>query len=159
METADATPTTGYLVWRLSMKWRARADRALAPLGLTHALYAVLASLYGLSRTGARPSQRELADYTGLEPIYVSKLARALERAGFVQRTEHPADPRAVQLTLTDHGLDVIKRAMAAIHDLQEELTAPLGGTGGERTRELRDALLRLLGPTARHGAAKEMRE
>ena len=43
-------PTPGYLVWRLSMKWRAAVDRALAPLGLTHAQYVLLASLYGMER-------------------------------------------------------------------------------------------------------------
>ena len=41
----SAEPTPGYLVWRLSMKWRVAMDRAVAPLGLTHAQYVVLASL------------------------------------------------------------------------------------------------------------------
>ena len=71
-------PTPGYLLWRLTTKMRAAVDRGLAPLGLTHAQYSLLASLYGYSLSGAQPSQRELADWTGLEPIYVSKLARAL---------------------------------------------------------------------------------
>jgi DNA-binding MarR family transcriptional regulator len=121
------TPTTGYLIWRVSLRWRAAADRVLAPLGLTHAQYALLASLYGLSRSGRQPSQRELADYAGLEALYVSKLARAADRAGLVVRTDHPADPRAVQMTLTDHGRDVVVRAIAAIRSLNEELTRPLG--------------------------------
>src|SRR5882672_7682555 len=95
---AEHSPTIGSLVWRLSMKWRAVLDRAVAPLGLTHAQYSLLASLYGLTRSGARPSQRELADFSGLEPMYVSKLARTLERAGLVERSENPSDPRAVEL-------------------------------------------------------------
>lgn len=33
----------GYLVWRLSTRWRATMDRALAPHGLTQAQYSVLA--------------------------------------------------------------------------------------------------------------------
>jgi hypothetical protein len=53
--------TTGSLVWRLSMKWRAAVDRAVASIGLTHAQYVLLATLYGMSLAGARPSQRELA--------------------------------------------------------------------------------------------------
>jgi hypothetical protein len=48
----SAEPTPGYLVWRLSMKWRVAVDRALAPLGLTHAQYVLLASLYGMEREG-----------------------------------------------------------------------------------------------------------
>jgi DNA-binding MarR family transcriptional regulator len=143
---------TGYLVWRLTMKWRAAVERAVGPLNLTHAQYTVLASLSGLSRQGTRPSQRELADFTGLEQVYVSKLVRALERTGFVERTTHPADPRAVQLALTDRGLEVIDRAIAIVHALHEELLAPIGGTRGPANRELRKTLLALLGSADREG-------
>jgi DNA-binding MarR family transcriptional regulator len=137
--------TTGYLLWRVTTKWRAAVDRAVAPLGLTHAQYSLLASLYGLARTGAQPSQRELADHTGLEPIYVSKLARALEQTGLLTRTEHPADPRAVQLRLTQHGTDIALQAIGVVHALHEELTAPIGGTHSRRNRELQRTLRTLL--------------
>jgi DNA-binding MarR family transcriptional regulator len=139
-------PTTGYLLWRLTTKLRTGVDRILAPLGLTHAQYTLLASLYGFSRTGAQPSQRELADWTGLEPIFVSKLARALEEAGLIQRTKHPADPRAVQLRLSDHGADVAQRAIAIVHAYQEEFTAPIGGTHSQQSRDLVRTLQTLLG-------------
>jgi DNA-binding MarR family transcriptional regulator len=138
-------PTPGFLVWRLSMKWRAAVDRAVAPLELTHAQYSVLASLFGMARAGERPSQRRLADHTGLEPIYISKLARALESAGLVERTVDPADTRAVRLSITDKGVDVAVRAIAAVRDLQEQLTTPLGGTGSRRTRTLMRELEALL--------------
>jgi DNA-binding MarR family transcriptional regulator len=139
-------PTAGYLLWRLTTKLRAAVDRILAPLGLTHAQYTLLASLYGFSRTGTHPSQRELADWTGLEPIFVSKLARALQQAGLIQRTKHPADTRAVQLRLTDHGADVARRAIAIVHAFQEEFTAPIGGTRSQRHRDLVRTLQTLLG-------------
>jgi DNA-binding MarR family transcriptional regulator len=146
MSQPTDNPTTGYLLWRLTTKLRAAVDRALAPLGLTHAQYTLLASLYGYSQTGAQPSQRELADWTGLEPIFVSKLARALQQAGLIERTEHPADPRAVQLRLTDHGTDVAQRAIAIVHAFQEEFTAPIGGTKSQRNRDLNRTLQTLLG-------------
>lgn len=148
--------TTGYLLWRVSTKWRAAVDRAVSPLGLTHAQYSLLASLYGLSRTGAQPSQRELADYTGLEPIYVSKLARALEQTGLLTRAEHPADPRAVQLRLTEHGTEVVLRAIAIVRALHEELTAAIGGTASRRNRELVRTLRSLLGIPPATGGTDE---
>lgn len=129
-------PTTGYLVWRLTMKWRAKVDRALAPLGLTHAKYSVLASVYGMVRGGTHPSQRELADHTGLEAIYISKLARALERSGLIERVEHPTDPRAVQVKLTQRGTQVITQAIPVIRRLQDEMTAPIGGSSSRRHQE-----------------------
>ncbi|MDI1462967.1 MarR family transcriptional regulator [Catellatospora sp. KI3] len=125
--------TPGFLVWRLSMKLRVAVDRAVAPLGLTHAQYSVLASLYGMHHAGESPSQRRLADHTGLEPLYISKLARGLESAGLVDRAPDPADSRAVRLNLTDQGRDVTARAVVVVRDLQERLLAPLGGLAGER--------------------------
>ncbi|MGW1717304.1 MarR family winged helix-turn-helix transcriptional regulator, partial [Streptomyces sp. NPDC002156] len=95
MSKTSEGATPGYLVWRLSTKWRVAVDRAVAPLGLTHAQYSLVASLYGMRRAGLRPSQRRLADHTGLEPLYVSKLARALETAGLLERARDPQDPRA----------------------------------------------------------------
>lgn len=137
--------TAGYLVWRLAMKWTTACDRAVAPMGLTQAQYSVLASLYGLTYSGGRPSQRELADYTGLDPIFVSKLARTLESRGLLRRDEHPSDSRAVQLSLTEAGTAAVVPAMAAVRDLQEEITAPLGGTRSARTVAFVDALRTLL--------------
>ena len=117
----------------------------MAPLGLTLAQYAVLASLYGLARAGRRPSQRQLADHTGLEALYVSKLARALAGAGLIERTEDPSDSRAVQLTLTPRGRDATEAAIAVVHDLQNHLLAPLGGPGSVR-RGIQQASQRLYG-------------
>ena len=142
---AHESPTTGFLVWRLSLKWRAAVDKAVAPLGLTHAQYSVLASLYGVVRSGRRPSQRELADHTGMEPIYVSKLVRALEAAGLVSRAGNPADTRAVQLDLTPPGVETADKAVAIVLALQDEITAPLGGSDSERTQAFRAALQDLL--------------
>jgi DNA-binding MarR family transcriptional regulator len=146
MSRPTENPTLGYLLWRLATKLRAAVDRELAPLGLTHAQYTLLASLYGFSRRGAKPSQRELADWTGLEPIFVSKLARALEQAGLIERTGHPGDLRAVQLRLTDDGAAVAERAVAIVRTFQEEFTAPIGGTQSQPARDLVRTLQTLLG-------------
>ena len=143
-------PVTG-LVWRLSMRWRAAIDREIAPLGLTNAQYSLLAPLRGMEQAGQRPSQRQLASFTGLEPLYVSKLARSLEQAGLVERTGNPADSRAVQLSLTDRGRDLTAQAMARVVALQDELTAPLGGPGDPRTRAFTESLQILLGAAAGH--------
>ncbi|MGW3423983.1 MarR family winged helix-turn-helix transcriptional regulator [Streptomyces phaeochromogenes] len=145
MSTNPEGATPGFLVWRLSMKWRVAVDRAVAPLGLTHAQYSLVASLYGMHRTGLRPSQRQLADHTGLEPLYVSKLARTLEAAGLVERTRDPADPRAVRLTLTDQGREVTRRAIGIVHGLLEQLLTPLGGLDAPRTKAFSRELATLL--------------
>jgi MarR family transcriptional regulator, organic hydroperoxide resistance regulator len=139
-------PSVGYLVWRLAVKWRAGLDRALRPLGLTSAQYGVLASLHGLVMAGARPSQRELADFVGLEPMFVSRLARALERRGLLERRSRTDDPRALQLALTARGVEVVIAARAIVVELEARRLAALGGSGSERSAALQAALLDLLG-------------
>ena len=128
----SAEPTPGHLVWRLSMKWRVAVDRAVAPLGLTHAQYVVLSSLSLLERDG-HPTQRELADHTGLEPLYTSKLARALDAEGLIRRDRDPVDTRAIRLALTDRGREVVQPAITEVSKLLDRLMTPLGGRGTGR--------------------------
>ncbi|MFI7062707.1 MarR family winged helix-turn-helix transcriptional regulator [Kribbella sp. NPDC050124] len=128
-------PTPGHLVWRLSMKWRVAVDRALAPRGLTHAQYVMLSSLYGMERAGQSPSQRELADHTGLEALYVSKLARSLDADGLIQRARDTRDTRTVRLQLTDKGRTTVEPAIAEVAGLLDRLLEPLGGRRGDRTK------------------------
>lgn len=143
--TDSPPPSTGYLLWHLSLRWRVALDRALGPLGLTSSQYGVLASLHGLSRSGSRPSQRELASFSGLEPMHVSKLIRALERSGLVERSANPHDTRAVRLNVTTRGAEVITMAREKVIELEDRRLAPLGGRQSERTSELKDTLLTLL--------------
>jgi DNA-binding MarR family transcriptional regulator len=138
-------PSIGFLVWHLSMRWRAEMDRELASYGLTGAQYSVLASLYGLTRGGARPSQRELADFSGLETMYLSKLVRVLERASLVERTRNAADARALQLTLTQDGVRTVRLARTKVLELEERRLAALGGRAGEVGVRLREVLSELL--------------
>ena len=135
----------GFLVWHLSLRWQVELSRALAPLGITHTDYALLASLHGLAAAGTRPSQRELADASGLEPMYVSKLARALERSGLVSRAPHPGNARAVELSLTPRGAEVVAAARPVVLALDDRRLAALGGSSGERAAHLREALTTLL--------------
>ena len=139
------SPTPGYLVWRLANKWRTAVDQALAPLDLTHAQYVVLASLSGMERSGRQPSQRELADHTGLEALYVSKLARSLEAAGLVGRTRDAEDTRIVRLALTGEGRAAVRPAVDAVQVLLDQLLTPLGGLDDPRTDDLRRTLTALL--------------
>jgi DNA-binding MarR family transcriptional regulator len=135
--TTAMRPTVGYLVWRLSMKWRTAVDDCVAPLGLTHAQYSVLASLRGMAVSGSHPSQRELADHTGLDPIYISKLVRAMEGSGLIERSRDDDDARAVRLTVTRTGARIADQAIGRVARLMEQLTEPLGGTSGERVQTL----------------------
>lgn len=119
------------------MKWRTAVDSAVAPFGLTHAKYVVLASLREVTAHGDEPSQRELADFAGLEPVYVSKLAGGLERDGLIERRPDTHDTRIARLALTARGMSVIDDAIAVVHPLMSRLTEPLGDPDGQPTAAL----------------------
>ncbi|MFA1538320.1 MarR family winged helix-turn-helix transcriptional regulator [Actinomadura monticuli] len=146
------TPSTavGFLIWQLSARWQLEVDRALAPLGLTAAQYAVLASLHALSRSGHAPRQRELADFSGLDRIHVSKLVRALEGAGMLTRAPHPADSRAVAVSITRAGREAVTAARREVSALEEQRLLALGGRDDRRTEELVESLRALLRHTTR---------
>jgi DNA-binding MarR family transcriptional regulator len=98
-----------------------------------------------LTRSGARPSQRELADFSGFEAIYVSKLIRALDRDGLVKRTASPSDSRAVELELTEQGEERTRGAMSVVRSFLDEALRPIGGADGELNRILMRTLETLL--------------
>jgi len=143
--TRDRVPSTGWLIWQVALRCRTALDRALAPLGLTGAQYGLLAALHGLARSGAQPSQRQLADFAGLEPMYVSKLARALEQAALIERRDDPDDTRAVRLSLTTRGTELITAARQIVVALDEQILTPFGGRSSDETAHLHDQLLTLL--------------
>ena len=112
--------------------------------GLTHAHYLVLGSLSEFSRGGARPNQRELADFAGLEIMYVSKLVRGLEHSGLLRRADH-TDARAFQLALTARGADLVERAAVVMRELFDQLLRAIGGRTGKRHAALMRTLEALL--------------
>jgi MarR family transcriptional regulator, organic hydroperoxide resistance regulator len=135
----------GYLVWHLSLRWQARFSHELEPLGITPAEYAILAHLHALSASGVKPHQRQVADVSGLEPMYVSKLARSLEGVRLLTRTPHPDDPRAIQLSLTRRGVSVVTKARRIAAELDRQRLDPLGGAEGEPAAQLKAWLQQLL--------------
>ena len=75
-------------------------NRRLADNGLTPARGEIL---WLLHRRGPL-TQRQLSEILHCTPRNVTGLVDALENAGFVARTRHPADRRAILVSLTTRG-------------------------------------------------------
>ena len=52
-----------------------------------------------------------------------------------------PADTRAVQLSVTDRGVQVLTAARAKVLNLEEQRLVPLGGRDSPQSAQLREAL------------------
>ncbi|HWG61455.1 MAG TPA: hypothetical protein VG253_07050, partial [Streptosporangiaceae bacterium] len=85
------------------------------------------------------------ADHTGLEALYASKLARALDADGLIRRDRDTADTRAIRLALTARGREVVRPAIAEVAVLLDRLMAPLGGRGDPRAKAFVQDLATLL--------------
>jgi DNA-binding MarR family transcriptional regulator len=113
----------------------------LEPMGLTHPQYLVMLALW-------EESPLRVADLAGrlsLDPATLSPLLKRLEAGGMVTRERHPADDRALAVTLTPKGA----AARAAAERIPPAILARLGMTVDELER-LRDGLTDLIAAAGR---------
>jgi DNA-binding MarR family transcriptional regulator len=99
--------------WRAFLNAHARVTRAigreLADAGLPDlAWYDLLWTLY--RRPGRSLRVKELANEVVLSPTAMSRFVDRVEAAGCVRRDPDPQDRRALQVTLTDEGVDLLRR-------------------------------------------------
>jgi DNA-binding MarR family transcriptional regulator/GNAT superfamily N-acetyltransferase len=65
--------------------------------------------LYEMATRRPRPQASEIAETLGLDPGYLSRMLRKLERAGLIARATASDDKRAADLTLTARGRATIR--------------------------------------------------
>ena len=132
IEVAEFAGQLFFRLWRAS---HTRTADALASLGLTPALFAVLNVL------GAREGtiQQQLSTDMGIDPSAMVKLINELEEAGLAERRRRPNDRRAWEVTITPKGRHTLQRAKRLASDVEDEVLAGL--TAADRRQLL--ALLR----------------
>jgi DNA-binding MarR family transcriptional regulator len=99
--------------WRAFLNAHARVTRAiareLAEAGLPDlAWYDLLWTLY--RRPGRSLRVKELASEVVLSPTAMSCFVDRVEAAGYVGREPDPDDRRALQVTLTEDGVELLRR-------------------------------------------------
>jgi DNA-binding MarR family transcriptional regulator len=86
-------------------------------------------------------SMIELAREVVLHPTAMSRFVDRVENAGYVRREPDPDDRRALQIVLTDAGVDLLRRMWPIYaRGIRERFAAHLG----DAARELRAALERM---------------
>ena len=122
----------GFLLWQVTMLWQRRIKRALAPLGITHTQFVLLAALGWLSEKEGTVTQARLADHSKTDRMMVSKVLRTLEGKGLLQRQAHETDTRAKSLALTDQGRQLLQQAIKVVENNDLEFfTVIEGGLSG----------------------------
>jgi DNA-binding MarR family transcriptional regulator len=118
-EGPGASP--GFLLWHLTLAWQRAITAALAPMGLTHVQFVLLASTWWLTEQGDPPNQLELARQAGTEVRMTSEVVRKLEAKGLLNRDVDAADTRARRLKPTAAGAELARRAIVAVEDVDAQ--------------------------------------
>jgi DNA-binding MarR family transcriptional regulator len=120
----EPSRSPGFLLWHATLRWQRGIVAALAPLGLTHVQFVLLASTWWLNRAGQEPSQVTLAAHAGTDVKMTSQVVRSLEAKGWVMRTVDPVDTRARRVRVTDAGAELAPRAVAVVEDVDRRFFA-----------------------------------
>lgn len=122
-EKAGKQPTdsAGFLMWRVSLRWQRAISQALTPLGLTHPQFVLLASVSWMDSNGVTPTQRELADHTGMDPMTTSQVIRALESKDLIKRSADPQDSRVWRVAPTRAGKKLGFAAIEVVEGIDDK--------------------------------------
>ena len=96
------------------------SQRLFRPFGLTAAQYNILNVLAPVTNG---MSQRELSDYLVVDRSNVTGLLDRMEKAGWVQRADDPADRRIYRVTLTTAGRNLWRKVEPRYHAVVEQVT------------------------------------
>jgi DNA-binding MarR family transcriptional regulator len=135
MPTTTATPDLGELLMRATRGLRHRWAESLEPWNLTphHARALQVVGEFGNPRLGT------VAERLRIAPRSATEVIDALEERGLVERGPDETDRRAICVSLTDHGRQILGEVNAARGTAASKHFASLTATE-------RDALAELLG-------------
>jgi DNA-binding MarR family transcriptional regulator len=105
----------GFLLWHVTLRWQRDMTAALAPLGLTHVQFVLLASTWWLNSRGEQPNQLAVARHAGTDVKMTSEVLRKLEAKGLIKRDVDAVDTRARKLRVTERGAEIAQAAIDAV--------------------------------------------
>ncbi|MGY4644801.1 MarR family winged helix-turn-helix transcriptional regulator [Cellulomonas sp. URHB0016] len=120
----------GFLMWHATMAWQRTMTATLAPLGLTHVQFVLLACAWWLASTDEPPTQVRLAAQAGTDVKMTSDVVVRLEAKGLVRRDAHPTDARAKVVTVTDEGAALARRAIEQVEAADADFFAGVDTAG-----------------------------
>lgn len=138
---SEASDSTGFLLWQVTNLWQREIKKALAPFGITHSQFVILASIHWMTLHKTEVTQIALSAHTKIDPMTTSTVLRTLQEKKLVQREEHATDTRAKVVVLTDAGKKLIKQAVVAVESFDETFFRVLGSKTAAFNQKLQQLL------------------
>ncbi len=113
----SADDATGFLLYRVYMRWQRELKHRLVQVNLTHTQYVVLANSYWLGMQSERVTQVDIAHSAQIDVMMVSNVLRTLERKGLLRRRPHPVDTRAKVVEISPEGVESLRNAVPIVEN------------------------------------------
>ncbi|MGI5282252.1 MarR family winged helix-turn-helix transcriptional regulator [Nonomuraea polychroma] len=130
VESAASRPSLLYVVKQVELAARAQMDELLKPAGITALQYTALTVLR--RRDGL--SSAQLARNSFVTAQSMADMITALERRGLIARRRDPGNRRALLISLTDAGHELLAAHDEAMDALEERM---LTGLTARQRRDL----------------------
>jgi DNA-binding MarR family transcriptional regulator len=122
-EGPDANP--GFLLAQATSHWQRSLAQVLQPMNLSPSQFLLLATVQRLGQQPEPVTQAMVAQRAHYDKMTTSKIVRALEEKGLLERPAHEQDARARSLTLTAAGLKAVVRAAWALEEFDQQFFGP----------------------------------
>jgi MarR family transcriptional regulator, transcriptional regulator for hemolysin len=120
----------GIAIGDLARAWQDKLNQRLKPLGFTPAQWR---ALWYLSRVADGMTQGELARMLGSDAPSITRLAKHLEQAGWIERRPLAADARCKMLHLTPKARGAARDINQAVTQLRAETVGQLNEQQAEQ--------------------------
>lgn len=127
----------GYYIRNISHELYYMCDQTLKSLDITNQQGRLLSIIYDSLDDGTEISRRFLEDIMHLKGPSVTSILRGLEEKGYITRTTRKDDARAMVLSVTDKGKELVKEVRSVFSNTEQALQCDLTEEEKERLIEL----------------------
>jgi DNA-binding MarR family transcriptional regulator len=109
--------SNGFLLWKATNLWQREINKILKQFDLTHTQFVILASSYWLSSQNKHVTQVEIAEFISIDKMMTSNVIRKLIDKKLLKRKEHTSDTRAKVISMTEIGIETLKKSVTEVED------------------------------------------
>lgn len=118
--------SSGFLLWQVTTLWQRKIKTTLETMHLSHSGFVLLASLLWFKEQKIEVTQTTLIKHSKLDKMTVSKSLKILEKNLLLIRSENKKDTRAKTITLTNKGIQLVKKAIVLVEDTDKDFFSNL---------------------------------
>ncbi len=105
----------GFLLWQTTLIWQRQIKQTLESYAISHAQFVIMATLLWFAAHRYATTQIQIANWSKLDKMTVSKSLKKLVALGCVKRAEHATDTRAKCVSLTPKGNELIRKLVTLV--------------------------------------------